>query len=288
METKTETTITVMLSLDSFDPTSAALTDLVAETAGIVEVNLEDKTALEKVKAGRIKLRDARVALGKTGKAMREDATAFAKAVIAKEKELIAIIEPEEERLAEFERQAAALEENRIRIAQLPERKQRLADAGIAPIADEVLLTMTSLQFEHNFNALVAEKNAADQARITAEQNAKQAELDKKEADLNAEQKRIDDEKLAKERETAAAEQAVKDEQARVQREADEKAAADAETARLEAEATAKRERADRYKAFRVEHGWTEETVADFYEKVEGDTVTLFKKVGEFDLSLIK
>lgn len=277
-----------MPSLETFDPTEAKLSELIQETAHIVEVNLDDPEQLATVKRGRLNLRSARVALEKTGKAMRDGANAYAKKVIAREKELIAIIEPEEQRLADFEKQAADLAEKRTRLALLPERKARLEQIGVT-LKDDVINAMTSLQFEENVNKLVAEKNEAEAKARQEEQEARQAELDAKEKELKEKEDALARETETREREAKAREEErekiEKEQKEKEEREAKEKAAAEAK----ELEDKQKRDRAERYKAFRADLGWTEETAGDFYEKVDDATnkVTLFKKVGEFDLSLI-
>jgi len=66
----------------------------------------------------------------------------------------------------------------------------------------------------------------------------------------------------------------------------------EAEAAVQEVEKIKKRERAEKYKSFRAEFGWTEERAVHFYEKVEvdrsGERVILFKRVGEFNLYLLE
>lgn len=278
-----------LIPLAEFDPTREKLEALLTESKDLRfdTIDPKDKAQLEKVKRARLNLRAARVQIEKTGKSMRDGANAYAKAVIAREKELIFIIEPEEDRLADIEKKAAEQAELEIRIAQLPERKARLASIGVT-LEDDVINTMTSLQFEQNVNQLIAEKNEAEAKARQAEQDAKQAELDAKEKELKDKEDALAEETRARERE----EKARQEERERIEREQKEKEGreakekADAEA--KEAEEKAKRDRADRYKAFRADLGWTEETASDFYEKVEGETVTLFKKVGEFDLSLIK
>lgn len=265
-----------MPSLETFDPTEASLRELVATTTHIIEVNLDDPEQIASVKRARLSLRSARVQIEKTGKSMRDGANAYAKAVIAREKELIGIVTPEEERLADFEKKSAELAEQRIREQQLPERKARLEAEKLPMISDEVLLTMTSLQFEHNINALVAERNATETARIQTEQNAKQAELDAREAGIKAEEKRIADEAAAEGREAAAAAQAVLDEQARVQREADAKAEAE-EKERKELEAKTA------WQGFLKDNGWTTENQDDFkIERIGNGEAILWKRVANY------
>lgn len=276
-------------SLEAFDPTEAKLLELVQLTEHIQDVDLDDPTQLEKVKRGRLDLRSARVSLEKTGKSMRDGANAYAKAVIAREKELIGIIEPEESRLASIEKKAAELAEHRLRIAQLPERKARLEQLGIT-LTDDVINTMTSLQFEQNINQLAAEKNEADRLEAERIQKEKTAELEARETEIKAKEDAIENERITKERE----EKARTEERERLEREQKEKEGREAKAKeaadKAEAESKAKRDRADRYKSFRADLGYTEETAGDYYEKVDDATniVALYKKIGEFDLSIIE
>ena len=294
-------------AIEKFDPTVAELTALVGQTKDLTAVDLKDKAQLELVRTSRITLKKKRVQIEKFGKALRDDANKFAKAVIEKEKELIGIISPEEDRLKEIEEEAeqlAILEERREK---LPARKDRLAalEDGVE-ISDDEILLMDSVQFEAYYNARVADKNEkvrqqaeADQRKrdeeARAENERKEAELKereaaaaKKEEENKAEEARLAAEKEAREREEAAREEERKAAEKRAQ-EADEAAKREAEEkARQEAEAAAKRERAERYRNWRAQFGWTEETKADFYEKVEGEgkdqVVVLFKKLDTFNI----
>src|SRR4051812_11240258 len=104
------------LEIEKFSPTKAELTKLLEASKVLNLPDLFDQAQLRKVKDARINLRDARVAITKTGKSLREDALKFQKAVIAKEKEFIAIIEPEETRLADFEDAAAKAVQRKARV----------------------------------------------------------------------------------------------------------------------------------------------------------------------------
>lgn len=86
----------------NFDAIKAQALDLVKDSARIVKIT--DKAGYQECHAARMRLRDARVSVEKTGKEARDDANKFAKSVIAKENELIAIMEPEEKRLAELQK----------------------------------------------------------------------------------------------------------------------------------------------------------------------------------------
>lgn len=99
------------------------LASLVAESKAITAIKNAD--ARTQCHAAMMTLKNARVAIEKTGKAAREDAQAFSKAIIAEEKRLIGITQAEEDRLQalrdkwdadiEAERQAKlAIERKRI------------------------------------------------------------------------------------------------------------------------------------------------------------------------------
>lgn len=77
--------------------TEIELRDLVKQSADIVAVN--NMAGRDQAHRIGMNLKTARVVIEKTGKAAREDATAFSKAVIAEEKRLVEIIETEEARV---------------------------------------------------------------------------------------------------------------------------------------------------------------------------------------------
>lgn len=77
--------------------TEKQLRELVTYSAGIVAV--ADKDSREEAHRAGMSLKNARVAIEKAGKAAREDAQAFAKAVIDEQKRLIGITQAEEDRV---------------------------------------------------------------------------------------------------------------------------------------------------------------------------------------------
>lgn len=77
--------------------TEADLRAMVEEAAGITEI--KDKTGREQAHRMGMRLKTARTTIQKTGKAAREDATAFCNAVLTEEKRLIAITQAEETRV---------------------------------------------------------------------------------------------------------------------------------------------------------------------------------------------
>ncbi|PRC92630.1 hypothetical protein [Solimicrobium silvestre] len=106
-----------------------ALIELAAKSADIKEVLNADGRA--QAHSAGMALRNTRTSIAATGKAAREDATKFSKAIIEEENRLIALIEPEEKRVLglrdvwdtkiEAEKQAK-IEANRKRISAIQER----------------------------------------------------------------------------------------------------------------------------------------------------------------------
>lgn len=84
------------VALKSSD-TELHLIALAAKNAGIVAII--DKAGREQAHGAAMELKTTRVAIEKTSKTARDDATKFSRAVIEEEKRLVAIIQPEETRL---------------------------------------------------------------------------------------------------------------------------------------------------------------------------------------------
>lgn len=234
--------------------------------------------------SARMELKNARLAIEKTGKAAREDAQAFARAVIAEEKRLVGIIGPEEERLQAiqtgYERQQEA-ERQALERAEA-ERKaaiqKRIADLERVPVmvvswpavklnealgkmraenpeewAQEFLPLATythadvlaKLEGMHDA-AVKAEGEAARQAEERAKLAAEQKRLDEERARLEAEQRAAREKAEAEDRARRAA-IAAEEEAARKRiSEAEEKARAErrAEEEKLAAERRAIEEQA--------------------------------------------
>lgn len=291
------------LSLEKFNPTTAELTALAEKSRKLEVKDLGDKATLALVHDYRMELKAARVTIEKSGKAIREDALKFQKAVIAKERELIALIEPEELRLEQIEKQAKdhALMEERKR--KLPERMERLKTVG-GDFPEENVLKMDDVMFEGHFNRLQAEKNAKEAAEIEQkrreqeeklaaekreqdakleaarrEQEEKDRELKEREAKLEAEKKAIED---AKEAERKAAEEKI---------EAEKKAAEELEKQKqLEEQARRNQMDEERFEAWLAENGWTSENQADFIitdDGLDAPEILLFKKISAFKKTVI-
>lgn len=308
--------------LEKFDPTVAELTAMVKKTSEIKTVDFNDKAQMVNVHVSRMELKNVRVKIEKYGKGLREDAIAFQKKVIAKEKELIGIIEPEEDRLAEIEKQAEVLEVKRLRAEKLPERKAKLASISKADVEDEALLGMDDLYFDAFFNQCVSEKNEADrlenervaaekaaqleEARLKAEREAEaanervRASQEAEARRLAAEKAKIDADRLANEREAerlaaekaaaAREEKAREEERVRAAEEAKRKEADRIAAEKLAAEEVAAkaevekkhREKLAAYKAFRESHGWTPGDMSFKEEVLSDGSVVLYKKLGIF------
>lgn len=270
------------LNIEKFNPTVSELQNLVAITSQITEVNIKDKSQIEQVKKHRISLRDARVAITKKGKELREDALSFQKAVIAKEKELIAIIEPEEERLKVFEEEAKKQALRAERIALLPERKKAIeAIADELPLPDdEALIAMDATEFKEYCNGRVADKNAKHEAELKAREDAIKAEEERQSIEKEARER----EEKARQEERERIEREQKEEKERLERE--QKAEQERiEQAKKDEEARLKREQEEReadikYQKWLSDSGYNKDTDV---LKEEGNKVVLYRKISEFE-----
>jgi len=205
------------------DSTRKDLLAMAAKYAAITEI--KNKAGRDECHSAAMTLAGARIAISKTGKAARDDATKFSKAVIAEEASLIAITEPEEKRLlalrdgwdeviaAEKSAREAA-ERARVmaiteRIAGIRQYVELAASCRTSARIDELLtkLSLTSLGGFEEFSdeAGVAHLDAME--RVTAiltaklEQEAEQARIKAGQEEATA--------KLANERAVFAAQQAA-------------------------------------------------------------------------------
>jgi hypothetical protein len=265
----TETALTLpqraALALES-SKTEVRLRELVASTADMVEVL--NKAARDQIHSAAMTYRDHRVTIEKTGKASRDDATKFSKAVIAEEARLIDIITPEEKRLLalrdsydakiEAEKQAKlAVERARV------EAQQGLIDvfgklvlqaAGRnSAYAKELLAMLVKLEpstptFDEDFidrartawDAAYESLDTAYSAAFDAEQAAEAAKLKREEEDRQRAAEAAENERVRVENARIAAEMEV--ERQRIAKIAAEQEAANtAEEKRLAAAAEAQR-----------------------------------------------
>jgi hypothetical protein len=232
------------------------LRELVAASASIIAI--KNKDGREQCHSALMTLKGRRTSIEKAGKAAREDATAFSKAVIAEEKRLVAIAEPEEIRLQdlrddwdearEAERQVRLnAERDRIKgireaidygLKAWPTSAVGLSSAKIAAMLETLEAEEITLERYQEFSgeAEMAKVVSVDKLKemwiaqaaveLAAAEAIRQAELDRIERERVAEANRLESKRLADlaaEIETQAQlardRQALADTQAREQRE---------------------------------------------------------------------
>lgn len=238
---------------------SKTRTDLIAlaeKSKTITEI--KNKAGRDECHSAAMKAADARILIAKTGKAARDDATKFSKAVIAEENSLIALIEPEEKRLLglrdAWDAKIAAEKEERERIER--ERvlaiTQRIADirgyhalALECRTADRVQGLIDKLQAvevdPEQFEEFAEEASAAHAETLTRMQaiHARKVEEEAERARIKAEQEegaaRLAAERAELERQRA--EQAERERlaaESRAKEEAEAQARRNAEAAELQ------------------------------------------------------
>lgn len=266
-----ETALTVVaraaLALGS-DKARAELAELVKKSANITEV--KNAAGREECHSAAMVLVRARTNIEKIGKAARDDATKFSKAVIAEEKALIGITQPEEDRLlglrdgwdkarAAEKAEAERIERERVaaihaRIGAIKANATLALECRTSAKVEELLQAMTdkwvAYNFEDDFEEFGDEAQAAYDAtaarmkEISCAKLAEEQERARIAAEQEAERQRLAAERaeLERRREAARAEQAKADEERRKQAEADaaelarQRAALAEENARINAE----------------------------------------------------
>lgn len=267
------------LSLEKFNPTVAELTKLADSYKDLAIKGPDDKEGIKAVHAARMDLREKRIGITKTGKALREDATTFSRKVIEMEKGLVAIIAPVEEKLDAIESEIERLAEKKRRLVLLPDRKEELAAIGIS-LTDDQILDMTIDQYATFLNAERSKFLDRKAAALKAEEErqageARRLQEEKAAALRRDEEAKLADERRAKEaveaeerkkREAVEAEARAKRDAEEVERRAKEKAeqmerervAAEEKRKAVEAEEQARLEKEKKYQAFIAKNGVTE------------------------------
>lgn len=286
------------LDIELFNPKKEELQKLAIACQKI------DGSDLKLVTETRIKLKKARVDITKQGKEMRDEANKFAKDVIAREKELVAIIEPEELRLEAIEDEVKAQKLREERAALLPTRHEQLNAIGDGiEVSDEELLEMDTEQFSAYKNERVAQKNeierlAMEQERRDIEEEKQRIQREKEtqerekiaraEAQAEAERKLAlakEEAEMRVQREKEEAERRVVAERERMEREQKEKEAKEAQ-AKAEAEAKVKAEqealdKKKKYQAWLTKNEYDEKT---HYLRNENGVITLYKIVSTYKI----
>lgn len=126
-EVKVTDPVEVMIAsqLSQFEVKEEDLKQKVAQYSLLVVTGVDDKAGRKAVSEARKDLKFIRTGVTGTGKDLRENFTKVTKAIIAREKELIAITQPEEDRLAQIEKDIAEEEEELERI-RLHEEQERI------------------------------------------------------------------------------------------------------------------------------------------------------------------
>lgn len=233
--------------------TEADLKQLAESLKAITLVN--SPAGREQAHALAMTARTARTTIEKLGKAARDDATKFSKAVIAEEDRLIEIIQPEETRVlglrnawdaAEAARKEAELQKERDRIAahqavidriksmpglareartgamalQMLEKLTAIDTKGLEEFADAA--NAAKLAADEQINDIIEAKQAAEaeQARIKAEQEEAARRLAEQQAELLAMQAKMKAQQEELDRQAAAMAQQAAELNARKQAEA--------------------------------------------------------------------
>ena len=301
------------LDIEKFNPPVAQLEKIVSETKLITLDDLGNLAQLKIVKENRMALKNARIGIVKSGKMLRQDALRFQKDVIAKEKELIAIIEPEESRLTELEDKAEEYIEKKKRIELIPQRREHLIELdNDIKVSDEELVAMDGKEYESLCNKVIADKNERERLAIEAEKEkiekekahlAREKEI--KEAEDRArqeEREKADRERKEREEETKYKEQEAKIRLAREESEAKERIAHQEREAKekIDREEQERREKLEREERERIEKqeqlkkevkfkkwlkacNYTGEGSSDLYLKEVGGEWRIYKLISTYE-----
>lgn len=233
-------------------------------------INLSDKSQIENTIKILVK---ARGIIQKQGKSYRDEANAYNKAVLQKEKEYLEIIEPLE---IEYKEKIIHIEKEEIRQARLlvlPQRKNLLAMlTKINQRDDEFILSLDDV----SFMSYLSERQIENQKNIDLENQRIErekliAENAKKEAEENA-KKQIEEANFR-------AERAIQEEKNKIER---EKLAEEKKQKELGEEKIREQEKLEKnkkYKKFLSDNGYTEENKNDYITKETENEYVLFKKI---------
>ena len=264
----------ISIELNKFEIDEAGLISTAGKYKNLKIADVNDKVGLSAVRTARLELKDIRVDITKKAKKIRESAVRFQKAVIARETELIELVEPTE-RLLEAEEDRIMLEKKRIReeeekreFERLQSMMTKLSEVNFAMdftelkgLTDEQFETVLQeatdkyhetarqmeleLEMERQRQASIEAARKKEEERlkkVAAEQEERQRQFEKEQLDFRVEQARIKKEQDLKSAELKAAQDKIDAENA------EKKRLADLEQARKEAaeKAIKDKEEADR------------------------------------------
>lgn len=247
-----------------FADRKAALIELAKKSERITEITNE--AGKQECHAARMRLKNTRVGIQAIGKEARDDAVKTSRAIIAKEKELICLIEPEEERLQKIQDEyQAARDAERAEVARIARERveairKRIDDvrarllAVVGQPADIIKTAIEDLQALDLSDLPKEFQNEGHAAKVQTidrliELHTQRVAADVEAARLTSERAELDARRRAQDEEERAANEsrAEADRIAREQREREEAE----QNARLEAEARERRDQEERERAER-------------------------------------
>lgn len=180
-----------------YEITETGLIALAAKYKDLTVNGVDDKEGLKAVESARKELKNERVKIKKVSKGMRNSAVVFQKAVIAREKGFVAIIEPEETRLMGIE-DAIWQEKERLR-----EEEEKKESDRIQAMLDQLSELNHAIDF-HTLKGMTDEQfqNTLTEAREAYEETARQMaielEREKERVRLQEEAKKREEDELAR------------------------------------------------------------------------------------------
>lgn len=236
-------------ALAAYKVTDAAIATMREQFMPLVIQSPEDKAGAKRVREARLTVKNERIAVEKTRKALKEDALRYGQAVDAEARRITAMLEPIEEHLeaqeqaiaAEVSRRAQAVEiakreKLRLRMEALAANRSTLLPLDVAAMSDE--------QFDAELSRSATEYQAAqerERVEAAAREEARKAE-EARMAAARAEQARIAAEQKA-EAERLAAERRKLDEERASHARAEELRLAGERAAQAERDRIAREER---------------------------------------------
>ena len=279
------------LDIEEFDPNIAKLKEVIEVTKKVIVTDLTDSKQILVVKEKRIELKSMRVAITKQGKYLRQKAIDFQKGVIAKEKELIGVIEPEETRLKGIEEESEYIKERKKREEILPIRKENILESvpDIELPTDDELLDMDETVFGNYFNKIIADKNEKDRLVIEEEnrrifeQNEKlQRDKEIRDVEDNARKEERENAKKEIERLEREAKERIIREEREIQERREREEYHKNEEVRVRKEREERLEKEKEYQKFLKKNGYSENSKEEFVIENNPNETRLYKLVGIF------
>lgn len=168
-----------------FNPTKSEIIEKTNLSKQIKKLDINDKEGYKKVHSIQMELRDIKVKIKKTGKALRDQAVKFQKDVIKKEKEILLLVEPEEKRLKMLKDDVNEAKKREERKKDLPFRYELLKKYE-ATSNDDHLLSLSNDEFLEFVNGKKLEylekKEEEERKKKAKEEEQKRIEEAKEEA----------------------------------------------------------------------------------------------------------